>query len=116
MKKLLVLACLLLFASVSFAQGGDYMLVWDSNVEADLAGYRIYRSEQSGMYAEPFADVGNVTECPFNDAGWADGRYYFVATAYDAHGNESGYSNEVDHEVDHTAPAPPAGCKVIKIP
>lgn len=112
---LVVLMISAVLGTITVAQTEQYKLVWDANIEADLIGYKVYVGTESGVY-ELLADVGNVIECPFDDSTWADGKYYFVATAYDKHGNESGYSNEVSHEVDHTAPAPPSGCTVIKIP
>ena len=36
-----------------------------------------------------------------------DGTYFWVLTAYDISGNESGYSNEVTTSLDSTSPAPP---------
>ena len=40
-------------------------------------------------------------------AGVADGTYFWVLTAYDISGNESGPSNEVTASLDSTAPEPP---------
>ena len=40
---------------------------------------------------------------------------YFVATAYDATGNESGYSNEASIYVDNVAPGAPQGLQITII-
>lgn len=83
------------------ASGGQVTLAWDANTEPDLAGYRIWYGQSSGMYGPPTPiNVGNVTTYTVN--GLSSGvTYYFAATAYDTLGNESGYSNEVAY-------APPA--------
>ncbi|MFQ5664620.1 MAG: fibronectin type III domain-containing protein [Terriglobia bacterium] len=70
-------------------------LTWDASPAADLAGYYVYRSRQSGtgyerlkpepLPAQSFADTGV-------EAGT---RYYYVVTAVDADGNESPFSEEV---------------------
>ena len=67
-------------------------LAWDPNNESDLAGYKIYYGNSSGDY-DTNIDVGNQTS--YTISGLVDGNaYYFVATAYDTSGNESGYSEE----------------------
>lgn len=68
-------------------------LVWDSNSEPDLAGYRIYQGISSRNYVQ-MNDVGNQTFVV-----WIvekNVKYYFAATAYDSAGNESDFSEEVE--------------------
>lgn len=76
-------------------------LAWDPVVTTNLAGYRIYWGTSAGMYFQDRGlglSVGNVTT--YSLAGLNSGtRYYFVATAQDAMGNESGYSNEVFKDI-----------------
>ena len=74
-------------------------LNWSANREPDLAGYRIYRTTTSGRYGDPIATLrGNVTT--YQATGLQFGKtYFFVVTAYDLAGNESGYSNEVSKSV-----------------
>ena len=68
-------------------------LAWDPNTESDLAGYRVHYGTASGSYTV-HTDVHNVTT--YTVTGLTAGQtYYFAATAYDASGNESGYSNPV---------------------
>jgi hypothetical protein len=86
------------------AHSADVSLAWDPNTEPDLAGYNLYY--KSGSSGPPYngtgateddspVDVGNVTE--FTLHGLTDGvTYFFVVTAYDTEGLESGYSNEVN--------------------
>ena len=83
----------------------DYTLAWEANAEPNLEGYKIYYSVDwpgppyDGLH--PFyphsdspIDVGNITEYTLHDLE-EDHVYYFVVTAYDSDGNESGYSNQV---------------------
>ncbi len=76
-------------------------LTWKANSETDLAGYKVYRSTISGRYEQ--ANVvamlrGNVTS--YQATGLQSRTtYFFVVTAFDIAGNESGYSNEVSKSV-----------------
>jgi hypothetical protein len=68
-------------------------LEWNPNSEPELAGYRLYYGTASGYY-EFSIDAGNRTTCTVTGLD-PDLTYYFAATAYDAEGVESEYSNEV---------------------
>lgn len=74
-------------------------LTWGANKEKDLAGYKVYRATASGAYGAPIATVpGSVTT--YQATGLEFGKtYFFVVTAYDIAGNESGYSNEVSKSI-----------------
>lgn len=74
-------------------------LTWNPNGESDLAGYKVYRATASGGYGAPIATLqGNVTS--FTATGLQNGTtYFFVITAYDNAGNESGWSNEVSKSI-----------------
>jgi hypothetical protein len=67
-------------------------LAWDPNTDPDLAGYRLYYGAASGTYGPPLT-LGRVTT--YSLSGLGPGTYYFAVTAYNATGEESGYSNEV---------------------
>ena len=55
---------------------------------------RVYVGDSHGVYSTS-RDVGNVTT--YTVTGLQSGlHYYFVVTAYDLNGYESGFSNEVD--------------------
>lgn len=90
MKKLILIMFLLLIAG--FCNSQVITLIWDANIESDLAGYKIHYGYSPGNYTQ-IVNVGNVTTW---EVTLANGHYYFAATAYDQVGNESGYSNEVD--------------------
>ena len=107
MRKLIILLIgfflmsLLLVGSVMTST--DMTLEWDANTESDLAGYRLYQSDTSGVY---IFGVGNeVATIPAGTEvvtlpGLPDGTYYWVLTAFDTGGQESGPSNEITEEID----------------
>ncbi len=67
-------------------------LSWDPSVSPGVTKDRIYRGNSSRSYSA-YDHLGNVTT--HTVIGLAPGTWYFAATALDADGNESGYSNEV---------------------
>ncbi len=73
---------------------GAANLSWMANSEPDLSGYKVYYgSDGSGNYSR-VEDVGNVTLFHVRNL-MNELKYFFVLTAYDSSGNESGFSNEV---------------------
>jgi fibronectin type 3 domain-containing protein len=82
---------------------------WNANVEADLAGYKVYCGTASKVYGAP-VDVGKVTSYTQVLAPNVGTTYYFAVTAYDTSGNETAKSVEVNLFIgDSTAPAAPTG-------
>jgi len=85
---------------------------WDANTEQDLAGYRIYQSTQSGVYTYGPTSPNLLVTVPVGTEEVtieiADGTYYFVATAFDTGGLESGPSNEITDIING-----PPGCPKI---
>lgn len=68
-------------------------LEWNSVTGS--TGYNVYRSPLSGG-GWVKVNSGLLTAPAFTDSGLENSRsYYYVVTALDDHGNESGYSNEV---------------------
>ncbi len=90
-------ACLLiitsLFFSTTLAFAETATVSWDANTESDLSGYKIYYGTSSGSY-DDVVDVGNKTSFSINNLVVGT-TYFFVVTAFDFSGNESGFSNEV---------------------
>ncbi len=90
---------------------------WLPNSESDLAGYRLYQSNQSGVYTvgdgNQVATIPKGTETVTLDLGSVpDGTtYYWVLTAYDTAGNESGPSQEASKTFD-AGPDNPQGFTV----
>ncbi len=60
----------------------------------DLAGFRLYYGNNSGQYSN-VVDVGNFTIVELSEM--STGTWYMTVTAYDYYGNESEYSNEINH-------------------
>lgn len=114
MKKIiLTIICFLAMASFVCA-GTNVTFQWDANSESDLAGYKIYRSNVSGDYSSPanvldipLSALADTGEPQYTEEDVPDGEWFWVATAYDTSGNESGYSNEVTDSLDATAPETP---------
>ena len=99
------LVSLLAWSCISLsANAADVSLAWDSPVVntdgsplADLSGYRIYHGVASGVYSTYLA-VSNTPAATVSNlrAGCTN---YFVVTAVNRDGVESGYSEEVAHYV-----------------
>ena len=74
---------------------------WTPNTESSLNGYKIHYGTASGSYTK-IVDIGNPTPGDDNKIygdveHLTEGTtYYFACTAYDAQGNESGYSQEIE--------------------
>jgi hypothetical protein len=83
---------LLLAGEQSFAPAG-LALAWAPNLEADLAGYRVYR----GTTEDFVPGTSNLIAAPCDtlcfDGEWHwSGGYYYKVSAIDVHGNESGFA------------------------
>ena len=104
-KTLITILCILAMAFTAQA-ATNVSFQWDANTEADLAGYKIYRSATSGTYL-PADKVWEGVDVMATENDVPDGTWFWVATAYDTSGNESGYSNEVTATLDSIAPMPP---------
>jgi fibronectin type 3 domain-containing protein len=79
-------------------------LSWSINLETDLAGYRVYRSEQEGTRGQLV--TGDLLPTPaVRDTSVQPGhRYWYSVTAVDRTGNESAPCSPV--AVDLTQPLP----------
>lgn len=110
-KRPLLLMFILLFSSMAWAT--TVQLGWDANTEPDLAGYRIYQTLVSGIYSfdTPIEDISVGTET-VTFIVTEKGRVFWVATAYDNQGLESGPSNEVSAFCNRTKPSKPT--RIIK--
>lgn len=115
MIRIVLFALMMVFLSVQDSLAVRVTLKWNPNTESDLAGYRIYQSDTAGKYdkatqkaADIPAKAGEQKQVVI-EVKPDDGRtVHFVATAYDASGNESGFSNEVFCKLpDKSAPGAP---------
>ncbi len=79
-------------------------LSWSINLETDLAGYRVYRSEEPGTRGQPLTP--DLLPTPsYRDTSVLPGhRYWYSVTAVDRAGNESEPSAPADTGV--TQPSP----------
>lgn len=122
MKKFLTIL-LILFACVAFAQQSprrDLLFAWDQTIVPDLAGWKLYMSETAGSGYVEVAEItyGGTPTAEYTTDFEVIGstgqvkQYYFVLTAFDLDGNESGYSNEVQAVVDFEAPDAPFTLRV----
>jgi hypothetical protein len=69
-------------------------LSWDASSGSDVAGYNVYRGGVSGG---PYSKINSALEAGVaytDNAVNAGQTYYYVTTAVDAKGSESGYSNQ----------------------
>ncbi len=82
---------------------GAVSLSWNANTESNLAGYRIHYGTATHNYTV-MVDVGNVITTTLTSL--APATYYFVVTAYNTLGVESGYSNEVSYVMQSITPTP----------
>jgi hypothetical protein len=73
-------------------------LIWAPDIDADLAGYNVFRHEAGG---EPVKINATVVKMPaFRDMNVASGRTYFYSvSAVDVRGNESARSQEASEAV-----------------
>jgi hypothetical protein len=74
---------------------GVISLIWDANVERDLAGYIILRAPAPADRLEPVVSMP-VLETSFNDNVPAGTRYVYAVQAVDKAGNASAPSNRVE--------------------
>ena len=87
----LALASSVLLFCAAHASAGQAHLTWDAVSAPNLAGYRLYYSLTPSSYTT-YIDVGLQTTAAMT--GLTAGKtYYFVVTAYDTAGDESGASN-----------------------
>ena len=119
MKKLLSflpIACCLLLFFLPGASASEKKLTfhWDQEISEGFAGWKIFFSRSSGIDYQLFSALGYdpevidyTTEIMFPSPADARITWYFVFTAFDDAGNESGYSNEVNKVIDFDAPPAP---------
>ncbi len=94
-----LLILLLTIATTSGLQAG-VTLQWDANSESDLAGYNLYRSGSSGgPYSKLNGSLISTTSYTDNTI-IAGNTYYYVCTAVNTSGLESGYSNQESYVLD----------------
>jgi len=79
-------------------------LSWSISLETDLAGYRVYRSEQENLPGQLFTANLLLSPADHDTSVEAGHRYWYTVTAVDRAGNESVPSAPV--AIDVTPPSP----------
>jgi hypothetical protein len=92
----LALAAMAPFLS-AYAQGQSVTLEWDSDADPDVVGYNLYYGGASQTYTN-MVSVGDATATTISGL-LAGAEYFFAATAVDAGGRESDFSNEISYQV-----------------
>jgi hypothetical protein len=83
--------CLAVFEK---AHAQSVILNWNASSTPTVTGYNVYYGTSSGNYPYKL-NVGDTTTCSLSNLT-AGVTYYFAATAYDAYGDESAFSSEVN--------------------
>lgn len=112
MKKISLMITILLamFFVIPIAFAENVELLWDANVEADLAGYKIFQGTPPNSWtliATIACGPEDITCCEYTVENLTDGTYNWVATAFDDAGNESEYSDIATWTLDKTPPGKP---------
>ena len=91
--------------SVGANAGGTAALSWVAPTQrtngallTNLAGYRVYYGTAAGAYVNSVS-INNPNLTSYTVDGLPPGTFFFVTTAFDAYGNESGYSNPVSKTI-----------------
>lgn len=74
-------------------------LSWSLNVETDLAGYRVYRSESEGTRGQSLSQELVPTPAYRDNTTHGGHKYWYTVTAVDRAGNESSPSSMVTVEI-----------------
>lgn len=93
MKKIFVAIVFLLIASISYAETVN--VTWDASTSIDVTGYKFYlRNVATPATVQLIGTVGTVTSTALTiPAITGIDQFQLVATAFDAAGNESTYSD-----------------------
>jgi len=94
-------------------QGGSIDLSWTASTDnVGVDGYKVYRATApGGPYGDPIADGIKITSYTDKTATLGT-TFYYIVRSYDAAGNISDPSNEVNaFSIDNIAPSKPTGLK-----
>lgn len=78
-----------------FAQSQTVKLAWSPNTDQSISHYNIYRKSEESNFQLRGSTGHPDTIYVDQDLEW-EVHYFYVATAVDIYGNESGYSNMID--------------------
>jgi fibronectin type 3 domain-containing protein len=107
----------LVMTACSAYAASDITLTWDKVTGATQ--YKVYRNTTDVFNATVKPNLTVVCDTQLftcEDKGLTDGKYYWAATALDAAGNESDFSNIVNYDTgDTTPPSAPANLVVKSV-
>ena len=103
----LLAACILMIQPGFAADTASITLIWDPSSDSSLAGYYVYRAEQSGAYSSRLNGLTPLTSTTFTDSSAIPGTvYYYIVRSVNTSGLESGPSNEAQVLAPSTSTAP----------
>ena len=114
MKKLLGIIGIIILCVCVFGAEKTLHFTWEQTITTDFAGWKLYKSETAGGpydyfttidYVEPQTEYTTTQVVTVPDGQTTT--LYFVLTAFDDQGNESGYSGEASITLDFEAPPVP---------
>jgi hypothetical protein len=97
MQRMCFLFVLFALLAAAKSNASNLVLNWTASASSSVVGYDVYYGTTSGIYLYKI-NVGNTTGITISNL--APGvTYYLVATAYDVHGNQSFFSNQISYAV-----------------
>lgn len=105
-------AAILMFCVTANAGTSTITFAWDQS--NDAKGYHVYKSP-TNVFTKASAKVCTSVLEPIRTCtitGVPDGLMYYAATAYDAAGNESDFSDSISYNGDTIPPIKPPGFKI----
>lgn len=123
MRKVLILAVVLVVASLIIAAGPavtpDCVISWNQNTESDLAGYTVFVTQTRGAYGPGVPVSAPFVSITCEVAGVNQvGQWFVTVSAFDTSGNQSAKATEYPFFVqippppDTTPPGVPTGLVV----
>lgn len=108
---ILIVVAILLMSTMAQAAIINLRATWTANIETDLAGYNLYRTDGTRLKINPTLIVIPAVQYDFSVTvpDNSTGTMTFVLTAVDATGNESPDSLAASRVYDLVPPVRPAG-------
>jgi hypothetical protein len=96
----LILLCVAILQTGHTAYAQSVKIAWDPVSSTSLAGYRVYRSEQTGTFpSTPLNSTLTTTNSYTDSTVQAGHTYFYVTAAVDTTGLESQFSNQIQATV-----------------